>query len=85
VPSGTRAAMEAELAAGGDESALEAMFGKFETPATAGASAAAGAAAEEASVKAAVAQLFDAPSHVLPAPSTLCPTLLELLIGAGRR
>jgi NET1-associated nuclear protein 1 (U3 small nucleolar RNA-associated protein 17) len=86
VPSGIRAAMEAELAAGGDESALEAMFGHFEQPAAADASgAAAGAAAAEAAVKAAVAQLFDAPSHVLPAPSTLCPTLLELLIGAGRR
>uniref|UniRef100_A0A383VBL7 WD repeat-containing protein 75 second beta-propeller domain-containing protein n=1 Tax=Tetradesmus obliquus TaxID=3088 RepID=A0A383VBL7_TETOB len=86
VPSGTRAAMEAELAAGGDESALEAMFGKFEQPpAAAAAGGAAGAAAAEAAVKAAVVQLFDAPSHVLPAPSTLCPTLLELLIGADRR
>jgi len=86
VPAGTRAAMEAEIAAGRDESALEAMFGKMEPPAAAadGGSAAA-AAAEAAAIKAAVSQLFDAPSHVLPAPSSLCPTLLELLIGAGRK
>jgi hypothetical protein len=87
VPSGTRAALEAELAAGRDESTLEAMFGKMQPPAAAAAadSGAAAAAAEAAAVKAAVSQLFDAPSHVLPAPSSLCPTLLELLIGADRK
>lgn len=85
VPSGTRAALEAEVAAGRDESVLEAMFGKMEPPTAAAADgAAAAAAAEAAAVKVAVSQLFDAPSHVLPAPSSLCPTLLELLIGAGR-
>jgi hypothetical protein len=86
VPSGTRAALEAEAAAGRDESVLEDMFGKMEPAAGAAADGgAAAAAAEAAAVKAAVSQLFDAPSHVLPAPSSLCPTLLELLIGAGRK
>jgi hypothetical protein len=86
VPLGTRAALEAEAAAGRDESVLEAMFGRMEQTASAAAdSGAAAAAAEAAAVKAAVSQLFDAPSHVLPAPSSLCPTLLELLIGAGRK
>ncbi|KAF8061314.1 ycf24 [Scenedesmus sp. PABB004] len=88
-PAGTRAAMEAELAAGADESALEAMFGRAAAPPAGAAAAAPGggaaAAADAAAVKAAVAALFDAPSHALPAPTALCPTLLELLIGAGRR
>jgi hypothetical protein len=86
VPSGVKAALEAE-GAGRDGSVLEAMFGKVEElPAAAAAGGgAAAAAAEAAAVKAAVSQLFDAPSHVLPAPSSLCPTLLELLIGAGRK
>jgi hypothetical protein len=30
-----------------------------------------------------VAALFDAPSHALPPPSLLCPSLLELLVAPG--
>jgi hypothetical protein len=84
---GTKAALAAEAAANGEgRSALESMFGKTEAPAaTAAAADGSSAAAAAAAVKAAVSQLFDAPSHVLPAPSSLCPTLLDLLIGAGQQ
>jgi NET1-associated nuclear protein 1 (U3 small nucleolar RNA-associated protein 17) len=92
VPAGAGAALEAEAAAAGSDggaSGLEAMFGKA-APAAVRGSGGGGSgcgdrdgAAEAAAIKAAVAQLFDAPSHVLPPPSALCPTLLELLTGAA--
>jgi hypothetical protein len=91
VPGGIKAAMEAEKAAGADESALEAMFGKMDrlpgaVAAAGGMEGGAAAAAEQAAaIKQAVNQLFDAPSHVLPPPSTLCPTFLELLLGSSTK
>ena len=65
------------------ESALEAVFGK--TAATLpGSEAAAFASSGDARAAAKrAAMLFDAPSHALPPPSQLCPSLLELLLGQG--
>jgi NET1-associated nuclear protein 1 (U3 small nucleolar RNA-associated protein 17) len=77
------------VAAGGDgqqapASVLEATFGGMPAAVGGGGGAAGSAgvqpqAAGEAARKV-VSRLFDAPSHVLPPPSALVPTLLELLV-----
>lgn len=79
---GVDAAAQADAvreALGGDESVLEAVFGK----ASAGTGVTPGAGASGGDARGAerrVAALFDAPSHALPVPSLLAPSLLELLI-----
>lgn len=62
-----------------DESWLESAFGRTQVPQV----AAVGVAQAGSNVQAALAQLFDAPSHILPPPTALCPTLLELLVVKG--
>jgi NET1-associated nuclear protein 1 (U3 small nucleolar RNA-associated protein 17) len=89
VPSGAAASLAAEAAATARGATLHGLIGTIPAGSTAGkdgskdgGAGAAAAAEAAAAVRASVSQLFDAPSHVLPPPNTLCATLLELLLGA---
>ena len=83
-PAHEGAAVAAAAQAPGGVSGLEAMYGPAtgaaqQQPKQAGPAAGAGPAA--AAAAASWGGLFDAPSHVLPPLSTLCPAFLELVLG----
>jgi len=74
---------DAAVITGASESALEAVFGKgggAQQDMLAGGDD----VVDGRSTAKRVAALFDAPSHVLPPPSLLCPSLLELLVSSER-
>ncbi len=67
-----------------ESSALEAMFGRSQPREAVNIASVAQVEDTAVVAKNAVATLFDAPSHVLPPPTSLCPMLLDLLIsGCG--